>query len=153
MLYSRFLNLKHGHFSFQCLVEESKWSPKWILCGDRLGQICKCPKEPAPHPAPMQLPMGPGLCSHAALGRVRLQRAVVGISSCRRKELLQLSRDGISIPNSFFWFCFCALFRTHPSLMRKDTASDRRNQAISFMAGFASWVTKCKMSWGSQAGH
>lgn len=36
--------------------------------------------------------------------------------------------------------------------MRRDTASDLRNQAISFIVGFASQFTNCKMSWGLQAG-
>lgn len=36
------------------------------------------------------------------------------------------------------FFCVCALFRTHLSLMRRDTASDLRNQAISFVVGLDS---------------
>lgn len=36
--------------------------------------------------------------------------------------------------------------------MRRDTASDLRNQAISFIVVFASQFTNCKMSWGLQAG-
>jgi len=60
---SCFLHFKRGNPVFQCVAEENKWSPEWILCGDRLGQIRKCPAEPPLCPA--QLPTG---CSHPALG-------------------------------------------------------------------------------------
>lgn len=50
-------------------------------------------------------------------------------------------------------FFFCALFRIHLSLMRRDIASDLRNQAISFIVDFASQLTNCKMTWGLQESH
>lgn len=50
-------------FSFP---EENQWSPKWILCRDRLGQICKCQLHP----------MGIPGSSHSCLGLFGVKSAL-----------------------------------------------------------------------------